>query len=1353
MTIIISSYIKENDNLNLKEKSFKEIQETIFANLLYNINNIIFYLDSGFCDIFRQIFTNILTLLSCLWMNDYENESKITLNKNKSKNAVKLVINYYIIKNTGFFNSSNLEILSKSTISQNLGFVDGSNTFNYIFKKPTEDKRENIPSEDIFDKNKYEHIYNTRKNKGLKLLITNNNIDNNKNNFDINDVEIYKYKDILLKVDELKVMYDNNDLYKCLLEIEKRKKYRKFKKRLYSWNNSYSNLDVFYKNKFSTSSKIDSNEYIIKYKLSDYLSKNMTRKLLFPILDIDYYMPNFRLFNYKEKLFRNSNENRNVIEENNDKNNAKELKQYNNIYKIDLHIFEDEIREKPNDKFEEKYIIEKVCYIKTTHHIRGKIFFNKNLIPNKNNSNNLVSLSSPLPCLFFVESNIDEQDLLNNYEDYDSEHKTCFGSIFKNNKNNRDSETFLNFDLDDINFIFFRKYCFRNNSIEIFLENHRSYYFKFFDKKKRDNFIEDLLLVLNRNNKNKLFKQINGIDEKNKGKIIGYYKDKNNDKQFSSIYNVQNMWKNNEISTLEYFMWINIFGNRSFRDISQYPVFPWLLTNYEYNSDKELFTKGEIRDFGLPMGMLSIDEKSKKREEGYIETYKMMVMNLYEDNLLNIKIKDEADSERITINANNNRNLRNTEVDTNINSINDDRISQTPKNGEEIVFIKFTSLNEQIPEKDKNMPKIPDYKFDIEKLYNNPEFDYSKIPYCFGSHFSNSMYVSYYLVRIFPYSFTLIEIQGDGFDCADRSFIQLQNSFYSTISEKCDLREILPEFFTLPEMFLNINTLELGDVSKHSIIQENELNNNNNIKADKMPLNDVLMPKWCKQNPYLFIEKYREIIEFPSININPWIDLVFGATQRGAKAQKIGNLFSPYAYDGVINKRLTRENLLKNRADNEYMLRLFEMGVHPTKVFEHKNKILKNKSTNQIIGIENLNTEKVFPEVQLKYKNEQKKNIIFINCYSNKNNELIIVDNDFNAQKLNMSEIKDKKDKESDNNSTIKEAKEYSIKNNITNNTSILKKFLIKSLFNNQIFILAGYLDGSLYLLQYQNKPSKKDENTKKVYNNKINEEKVINLFDKSVITALEVDKDEKYIIYGTSNGSIIIYTINYNLFKENKNFIKLEKIFKSHNNYPISSISINNDLHLFADCSYDGYINIFTLSSYSNYDMINSIYIDTSTYNFTLDFLFLSAQPLASIAIYSNKKCQFKCYSINGSDLNCAATDTNITSSKFNEFYLNDDENMSSPIVFTDYKFNDYLIYIYKKYYVIIRIFPSMKLVMALNPTRDNFSEELGMLTLSNDNRYCYILEKNRNKIFVFGQKVLINYNKENKKESNKSL
>ncbi len=47
----------------------------------------------------------------------------------------------------------------------------------------------------------------------------------------------------------------------------------------------------------------------------------------------------------------------------------------------------------------------------------------------------------------------------------------------------------------------------------------------------------------------------------------------------------------------------------------------------------------------------------------------------------------------------------------------------------------------------------------------------------------------------------------------------------------------------------------------------------------------------------------------------------------------------------------------------------------------------------------------------------------------------------------------------------------------------------------------------------------------------------------------------------------------------------------------------------------------------------ISSIYVDKAIYDYQIDYLFISAQPLASIVLYSNKKAQFKCFSINGSE------------------------------------------------------------------------------------------------------------------------
>ena len=1356
------SYVfKENESYQLN-KSFKDIQEIIFAVLLYNINFIIKYMESYFSSNMYEIFANIITLLSFIWVDDKEHKSLFGLNKNKPKSTVKKVLNYYTLKCKTFFEPANFEKYSSQSITKNREIVSQESKTIYndiiINSNNVDIKEENLPSVDIFNFAYYQKVYIIRKDylkNKFKLLIK----DNSENILDENEDEKSHYENLLLKVDKLKVSYDNNETYNYCWNVIKRKNYRKIKKQLYSWNNSFSNLEVFYKKK---NEEEKDKEIFLKYKISNYLSGDMTRKFLVPIIDIDYYMPKFQIFNYSEKLFR--------------KNEKTQINEYKNIYKTDLKIFDGQkFNINPNEGNEEsKFNIYKVCYIKSTHHIRGKLFFEKSSL-NKNYKYP-VSLYETMPYLFFFESNITNDKLLRKeYEDYDSESQSCFISIFKNNKNPKDPETFLKLNYSNIIFIFKRKYCFRNNAIEIFLSNHRSYYFKFFDTKKRDDFLSELILNLNKSNpKNKLFKPIKSIDENNKTIILGYYKDEENNKEYNSISNIRELWKNNKISTLELLMWINIYGNRSFRDTSQYPVFPWLLTNHDYKSYEDLLQNIELRDFNYPMGLLSIDEKSKKRQEGYLDTYKLMVMNLIEENLLNIKIKEEEEIEEKPVSI---KTLRNTTV-VNLNSNNSNEINlnlnkqdgnsglNLNKRNESVQFRNSTQGLPNITEKiqDKYLPKIPDYKFDLEKLYADPNFEYEKIPYCFGSHFSNSMYVSHYLMRLFPYCLTMIEIQKSGFDVPERLFCNLQNSLYASLSDKGDLRELIPEFFTIPEMFLNINNLNLGKIDISAYEKNNKLDEGNEVEIpnekNMRNLDEVIMPLWCKNNPFLFIEKYRKILEYPNININPWVDLVFGYNQRGTKAQKAGNIFLPYAYDGVMNIRLPKESLLKNREEYDFQLRFFEMGVHPTKVFDKKIKSLKNKINNQIFDIEG-NLQINLPEIRLKKINDNNntiniKKIIHFDCYSEEENEFFIIDDNFIGQKINIVESKEPEKnnsaKENVNNkeSPIKEKnkiyfikesiiyKEFPIKDEI--NKNIQNKLIIKSIFKKKYFIVAGYFDGSLYIIKAPNRVSKKEEQQKNIEKQlNINEEIIIKKFDKSLITALEIDKQEKYMIYGTMNGSIVIYHINHNLFKENKNFFEFHKIFKSHNHTPITSISINSDLNIFSDCSLDGYVNIYTLTLHSNYHMINSIYIPEP---FNPYYVFLSAQPLPSIALYSNNLCQFKCFSLNGNELNTTESDTNLMSTKFNDYYIEDDQNMSSPLIFTDTCFNDYLVYIFKNNYVLIREFPSMNIKAAINATLDKNNESLCSLCISDDKKYLYILEQNTNKIYMVNTKFISNNN-----------
>lgn len=41
------------------------------------------------------------------------------------------------------------------------------------------------------------------------------------------------------------------------------------------------------------------------------------------------------------------------------------------------------------------------------------------------------------------------------------------------------------------------------------------------------------------------------------------------------------LWQNRQISNFDYLMHLNQAGNRSFSDLSQYPIFPWVIQDYD----------------------------------------------------------------------------------------------------------------------------------------------------------------------------------------------------------------------------------------------------------------------------------------------------------------------------------------------------------------------------------------------------------------------------------------------------------------------------------------------------------------------------------------------------------------------------------------------------------------------------------------------------------------------------------------------------------------------------------------------------------------------------------------------------
>ena len=71
-----------------------------------------------------------------------------------------------------------------------------------------------------------------------------------------------------------------------------------------------------------------------------------------------------------------------------------------------------------------------------------------------------------------------------------------------------------------------------------------------------------------------------------------------------SLNEITNKWVNRQISNFEYLLNLNNLADRSFSDFSQYPVFPWIIT--DWSSEKlNLKEKKIYRDLSKPIGALN----------------------------------------------------------------------------------------------------------------------------------------------------------------------------------------------------------------------------------------------------------------------------------------------------------------------------------------------------------------------------------------------------------------------------------------------------------------------------------------------------------------------------------------------------------------------------------------------------------------------------------------------------------------------------------------------------------------------------------------------------------------------------
>ncbi|GMI15909.1 hypothetical protein TrVE_jg8845 [Triparma verrucosa] len=172
----------------------------------------------------------------------------------------------------------------------------------------------------------------------------------------------------------------------------------------------------------------------------------------------------------------------------------------------------------------------------------------------------------------------------------------------------------LRYNVADIAQIYLRRYRLRDSGLEIFMNGaggsgegsgSNSVFLDFGagreGQAKRDNFAIRLMKLAPRN----CYKQWPGTSVK---------------RMLSDHDNVTAMWRDGKLTNFDYLMYINVLAGRSMNDITQYPVFPWVLCDYISETVPDLTDRKNFRDLTKPMGALN-----EERLKDFMERYESFV--------------------------------------------------------------------------------------------------------------------------------------------------------------------------------------------------------------------------------------------------------------------------------------------------------------------------------------------------------------------------------------------------------------------------------------------------------------------------------------------------------------------------------------------------------------------------------------------------------------------------------------------------------------------------------------------------------------------------------------------------------
>lgn len=155
-----------------------------------------------------------------------------------------------------------------------------------------------------------------------------------------------------------------------------------------------------------------------------------------------------------------------------------------------------------------------------------------------------------------------------------------------------------------------------------------------------------------------------------------------------------------------------------------------------------------------------------------------------------------------------------------------------------------------------------------------------------------------YLVRIEPFTSIHLKMQSNQFI----NHNHMMNFFHSFNDELNHLYELPPEFYFSPEIFDNMNKINIEPIN----------------------LNE-------KITSYEIVYKLRQLLESKDVsnNLHKWIDLIWGVKQKGELALKYRNYLHPFILEDVWS----REACMLVKADDQVLSIITLYGTMPQQLF------------------------------------------------------------------------------------------------------------------------------------------------------------------------------------------------------------------------------------------------------------------------------------------------------------------------------------------------------------------------------------------------------------------------------------